>query len=80
MPDKVAVVTTPPNADPYKIYVGNDDQTIHDMELIGEVPFYNFDADAVVYLEYVLYDKGFIAGEWVDETSEYRVAQLTPIS
>jgi len=80
MTDLVAVITTPPNENPYKVYLGDNEATISEMELLGEVLFYNFDADTVLHLENLLYDKGYVPSEWVAETTEYRVAKLTLVS
>ena len=79
MTDLVAVITTPPNDAPYKVYVGDDTATIDQMEFVGEIVFYNFDVDTVLYLENLLEVSGYYPGEWVAETAEYRVAKLTPL-
>lgn len=79
MPGLVAVITTPPNEDPYALYVGFDDTTIDHMDRIGTVPFNAFNNDTVLLLEDVLAEYGYLVEEWRNETTEYRVAAITEI-
>ena len=79
MPTLVAVITTPPNDDPYALYVGFDDTTIDHMDRIGTVEFDIFDNSTVLKLEDYLGECGYLVEEWRDETPEYRVAAITTI-